>query len=219
MIRSAAGIAAAVAVLAATACAPLHAVRPLGRGNAALHASLGGPLVAVGGTPLATPILSLGGGYGLCPGATLTAEVDATAAAFGVAHVQPGLAIHPLVRDGGALPTLTVATSVHVLTNVEDTRVAPQASAAAAWRVGGASLVYAGADGALAFGDPTRLVWGPLVGGELRRAGGAWGYAVEAKWLVPGYDVGPLAPTWISPGSRGYLSVLFGLTRYVGDVR
>jgi hypothetical protein len=207
-----------MAALAAGGCAATHAVRPLGRGNAAVHASLGGPLVQVSGADIPTPILTVGGAYGVCPGAEITAELDATAATFGVAHVTPGLATHPIVREAGAVPTLTVAAAVHVLTNVTDTRVAPQLTAAAAWRLGRGHMLYAGADAALAFGDPTRLVAGPLVGGELR-VGRAWGVALEAKWLAPNYDVRPLAPAWISPGARGYLSILAGVTRYLGDVR
>jgi hypothetical protein len=206
------------ACVLAEACAPTHAVRPLGCGNAALHASLGGPLVEVSGIDTPIPIVSLGGGYGLGDQLTATAELDATAAVFGVLHVQPGLAYHPLVRQGGALPTITLAGSVHLLTNFDDTRVAPQATLAAAWRIGRRHLVYLGGDSALAIGDPTRLVAGPFVGGEAR-LGRAWGLVLEAKWLAPNYDVHPLAPTWISPASHGYLSLLVGLTRYIGDVR
>jgi hypothetical protein len=183
-----------------------------------VRASLGGPLVQVSGLDIPTPIISLGGGYGLRDDLDATLEADVTAATFGVLHLEPGLAAHPLRSACGPVPTVTVAGAVHVLTNFSDTRVAPQVTGAAAWRVGRGHMVYLGVDAALAFGSPTRVVVGPLAGGELR-VGAAWGLALEAKWLAPNYDVGPTAPTWLSPGNRGYLSVLLGATRYFGEVR
>lgn len=198
-------------------CAPTHTVRPLGRGNGALYAALGGPLVTVGSATIPTPILSVGGAYGARDDAEVTAHADATAALFGVLHVEPGAAYHPVVRARGLVPTLTVAASLHLLTNFRDTRLAPQLTLAGAWRLGGRHLLYVGADSAVASGSPARLVTGPLVGGEAR-LGRRVGLALEAKWLAPYYDVAPLAPAWVSPGSHGYLSVLLGLAIYLGDV-
>jgi hypothetical protein len=200
------------------ACAPTHEVRPLGRGNAAAHVSLGGPLVAVSGLVFPVPIGSLGGGYGVSDGVDVTGEIDGTAAAFGVAHVQPGLAWHAPPPACRLVPALTLAASVHLLTNLHDTRVAPQGTVAAAWRAGRRHLVYLGADAGVVSGDPTRVLAGPFAGGQLR-VGRAWALALEAKWLAPWYDVAPLAPTWISPASHGYLSVLLGVSRYFGGVR
>jgi len=207
----------ACAALAA-GCAPTHVVRPLGRGNAALTAGLGGPLVTVGSATIPTPILTVGGAYGARDDTEVTVHAGATAALFGVLHVDPGVAFHPVVRGRGALPTLTVAASLHFLTNFRDTRLGPQLTLAGAWRLGRGHLVYAGADSAFATGSPARLVVGPLAGGEARLSRRI-GVALEAKWLAPYYDVAPLAPSWVSPGSHGYLSVLLGLAVYLGDVR
>jgi hypothetical protein len=85
---------------------------------------------------------------------------------------------------------------------------------AAAWRIRRRHLVCVGADAAAVFGSPTRLVAGPPAGGELR-LGQAWSLSLEARWLAPNYDVAPLAPDWIAPGSRGYFSLLVGATRYI----
>ena len=200
--------------LGAAACTTTHVVRPLGRGNAALNASLGGPLVAVSGIPTATPIVTAGAAYGVRDDLEAFAHADATAGAFGVLHLEPGAAFHPIVRGGGAVPTLTTAASVHLLTNFSDTRVYPQATVAGAWHVGRRHLVYAGVDAAVAFTRATRMLAGPLVGGELRV--GRLGLSLESQWLAPYYDVAPTAPDWLSPGSRGYLTVLFGATYYLG---
>jgi hypothetical protein len=207
---------AAVAVATLVACGTTQAVRPIGRGNAAIHGSVGGPIVAISGTPIPVPILALGGGYGLSDVLDVGADADLTAAAFGVAHVTPGIAVHllPLPEPGRRthIPSLSLAGGLHVLTNLKDTRIAPQATAVAAFRLGGKALIYGGADAGVVFGDPTRVLAGPLIGAELS-ATKRLGLALELKWLAPYYDVAPLAPNWVSPGSRGYFAVLVGFRR------
>jgi hypothetical protein len=182
-----------------------------------VHAGVGGPLVRALGVNMPTPILTTGGAYGVRDNLEATARVDATAAAYGVMHIEPGAAYHPLVRDAGWVPTVTVAGSVHLLTDFQAVRAAPLTTGVAAWRVGGRHLIYTGADVAVVFGSPTRIVAGPLLGGELRF--GRVGLALEGKWLAPYYDVEPTAPEWLSPADRGYLSVLFGFHYYPGDAR
>jgi hypothetical protein len=204
----------------AASCATSHFARPLGRGNAVGQASLGGPMVEVSGTPVAAPILAVGGGYGVAERWDVYARADVTAAVYGNLHVEPGAAFHPIVREAGAVPTVTLAGSVHVLTDFDDVRVGPQVSGLAAWRVGASRrhLVYVGADAGTLISSHTRVLAGPLAGGELR-VGRRAGLVLEGKWLAPWYDVRPLAPTWISPGDHGYLSILLGCNVYWGDVR
>lgn len=184
------------------------------------QASLGGPLVEVSDAPVAAPILAVGAGYGASDRWDVYARADVTAAAYGDLHLEPGAAFHPVVREAGLVPTVTVAGSAHVLTDFREVRVGPQVSALAAWRVGGAHrhLVYVGADAGTLLTSRTRVLAGPLAGGELR-VGRRAGLVLEAKWLSPWYDVRPLAPTWISPGDHGYLSLLLGCNVYWGDVR
>lgn len=204
---------AAVAALAALAsCATTSPVRPLGRGNAAFNASAGGPLVQALGVDIPTPILTLGAAYGIRDDMEITARADATAAVYGDVHVQPGVAYHPPL--GGGAPILTAAGSLHLLTNFTDTRVYPQLTLAAAWPVRRRHLVYLGADAGAGFGERTRVLAGPLLGGELRA--GRMGITLEGKWLAPYADVAPTAPTWISPFHRGYLAILVGVTVYTG---
>jgi hypothetical protein len=197
--------------LAALACSTVRPVEPLGAGQAMVGASLGGPMVHALGLAMPTPILTAGGAYGVGERWNATASLDATAGAYGVLHLEPGAAFFP-VAGAGARPTLMLGGSLHLLTNFRDTRVAPAATAVASWRAG-RRLGYAGADAALALGSPTRLVAGPLAGGELR-LGRHVGLGLELKWLAPYYDVEPLAPDWISPAHHGYFSVLLGIHLY-----
>ena len=143
------------------ACATTHVVRPLGRGNASLNASLGGPLVEVASVVTPVPILSVGGAYGLRDDVEVFGHADLTAALYGDLHVEPGLAYHPVVRQSGVVPTVTIAGSVQFLTDFSDTRAIPQITVAAGWRVGGRHMLYAGVDNALAFGSPRGTSWVP----------------------------------------------------------
>jgi hypothetical protein len=204
----------------AAGCTTSHIARPLGRGNAVLQASLGGPLVQVADTTIPAPILTIGGGYGLSDRVDVYGRADVTAAVYGDLHLEPGVAFHPVVRQSGAVPTVTLAGSAHVLTDFKDVRIGPQVSVLGAWRVGAARrhLLYAGADAGTLLGGRTRVLAGPIAGAEAR-LGARTALAIEVKWLSPWYDVRPLAPTWVSPGERGYLSLLVGCNVYWGGVR
>jgi hypothetical protein len=204
-----------------TACASSHYVRPLGKGNAAAHMSLGGPLVAIGGATFPTPIATVGGGYGVRDDVDLYLEWNVTAAAFGDLHLTPTVAWHPLITEHGGVPTVTVAGALEFLTDFRSgARALPRLSVAAAWALGKKRhLLYAGGDLAVSFeGRGWVPIAGPFVGGELR-VGRRLGLVLEAKWLAPNYNTAILAPEWVSPGGYGYLSVLLGVNVYFGGVR
>ena len=203
------------------ACASSHFVRPLGKGGAVASASLGGPLVQLGGAFFPTPIVELGGGYGVRDDVDLFLRANITAAAFGDLHLEPGVAYHPIIRDHGPVPTVTVAGSMHFLTDFRTSaRALPQLSAATAWALGKKRhLLYGGLDLAVSFeGRGWVPIFGPFIGGELR-VGRRIGLSLEAKYLAPNYNTGILAPAWIAPGGYGYLSILLGVNVYFGGVK
>ena len=203
-----------MAVAVALGCAQSRVVRPLAVGEMVVGGSLGGPVVALFGAAFPAPILQLSGAYGVRERLAVAANVDVTAALYGTLHLEPGLVWHPVVRERGALPSVALAGSLHVLTDFGDTLVAPQLAGVASWPLGDGHAVYAGLDTAFARRTTTRVVVGPLVGAQLRR--GRSDLTIEVKWLAPNYDVEPLAPRWISPGHRGFLSVLLGVGYHRG---
>jgi hypothetical protein len=208
---------AVVAWTACAACASTHIVRPLGKGNGVVHTSLGGPLVALGSAVFPSPIATVGGAWGVHDRVDVFMHANVTAMAFGDLHLEPGVAWHPLVRERGAVPTLTVGGSLHFLTDFRSTaRVFPAVSGAAAWALGQRRhLVYGGLDLAVSFEG--RAIFGPFVGGEMR-VGRRVGLSLEVKWLAPYYDTRPPAPAWIAPGGLGYVSILLGVNVYLGSV-
>ncbi len=202
--------------LVALGCAQSRPVRPLGVGEGLVGVSVGGPMLRLFGAAFPTPILEASGAYGLRERLAVAGNVDLTAALYGTLHVEPGVVWHPVVREAGLWPSLAVAGSVHVLTDFEALRVAPQAAGLLVWPLGRVHAVYAGAEAAVVSGAPTRVVAGPLAGAELRS--GRMGFGLELAWLAPQYDVEPVAPSWLSPGHHGFLSVVLGF-RYHARVR
>jgi len=87
----------AVMLALASGCTQSHIVRPLGKGNGVVHASLGGPFVHVFGIDIPAPIVSLGGGYGVRKDLDVFAHLDVTA-------LQPG---HPVLQIGMDTPQVT----------------------------------------------------------------------------------------------------------------
>jgi hypothetical protein len=201
-------------VAAVGACATTLPVRPIGRGNTAWNASVGGPMVQALGADIPTPILTVGGAYGARNDMEITARADVTAAAYGDLHLQPGVAYHTPLGTGDGAPILTAAPSLHLITNFVDTRVYPQLTLVSAWPIRRRHSLYLGGDAGVGFGARARVIAGPLLGGELRA--GRLGVTLEGKWLAPYYDVAPTAPSWISPFGHGYLAVLVGVTYYLG---
>jgi hypothetical protein len=208
-------------LLGCGACASSHFVRPLGKGGAMVNASLGGPLVQLGGAVFPTPIIDVGGGYGVRDDVDIFLRANVTALAFGDLHLEPGVAYHPIIADHGGVPTVTVAGSLHFLTDFRTSaRALPQLSAATAWALGKKRhLLYAGADLAISFeGRGWVPIFGPFVGGELRVAR-RFRLSLEVKYLAPNYETRLLAPAWVAPGGFGYLSILLAVNVYFGGVR
>lgn len=207
-----------LALGASTGCTHTHQVRPLGQGNASVHASVGGPLVRLFDTVLPVPILSVGGAYGVTDRVEVLGHVDVMGAAFGSFHYDMGAVWHPLIRDHGFTPTLTLGAGAHVLATREAVLVAPTANVAAAWRLARRHMIYVGIDTALPMRDQTTFIAGPLLGAEVR-IGKRFGLALESKYLAPWYDTKPNPPKWVSPGGFGVVSVLLGANVYFGDVQ
>jgi len=195
-------------------------MRPLGRGNGVVQASLGGPLhsIFVSNAAVPVPVLTVGGGYGVRDDLDLYARADLSALLFGVVHLEHGAALHPLIRERGWVPTLTLAASLHLLTNFRDARAIPQLTFGAAWRIRSRHLVYLGADLGLSVGETFHALFGPFLGGELR-VGRRVGLSLEAKWIAPYYDTTFAIPFWTAPANHGYVSVLLGVNVYLGRMR
>ena len=212
------------ALLAAlSACASSHFVRPLGKGGArGQRRRSAARWSQLGGATFPTPIVDVGGGYGVRDDLDLFLRANLTAAAFGDLHLEPGVAYHPLVRDGGAGADGDggrLAALSHRLSHrgaracrSSASRRRGRSAAGATWSTRGSTSPSAsrGAAGCRSSGPTSAASCA-----SSRRVG----LALEAKYLAPNYDTGILAPAWVAPGGYGYVSVLLGVNVYFGGVR
>jgi|GEM_PF-881276 len=80
----------------AAGCGTTSQLRPVGAGNTRVTASLGGPLVVFGGAPVPLPITRVGVAHGTSESVDVSGGLHPTAALFGVAGLDAGVAWHPL---------------------------------------------------------------------------------------------------------------------------
>ena len=188
-------------LLALGACATSHFVRPLGKGGAVVNASVGGPLVQLGGATFPRPSSTSAAATASATTLDIFLRANMTAAAFGDLHLEPGVAYHPLVRDGGPVPTVTVAGSLHFLTDFPQR--AGRAAALGCRRVDARPPSPHG----LRRRRSRDQLRGARLGADRRTVrrrriarDRRVGLTLEAKYLAPNYNTGILAPTWIAPG-------------------
>jgi hypothetical protein len=203
--------------LALSGCAASRAIAPLERGTAAVTASVGGPMFAFGGTPLPTPISTVGVAYGATERTTVHASLHPTGLAlFGIFGLDAGAA-YELAPPSGARPRLMTDLTLSAFAG--DTapdgapfgvRVFPEASVIASWDLGRrAHHPYVGLD---LFTEPyptPAAYLSPVAGGQIWL--GRVGLQLEGKWIAPYTRNLPSFVEWIGPAHQGALSVQLGL--------
>lgn len=212
-------------IAALLACSASHGVRPIGQGNHAIEASLGGPIARLYGKPVVIPLSSVGWRYGLHDRSDLHVRLQPTTAGlFGVVAGDVG-ASWLLVDQVGRRPALVTEGSLYGAFGSGGVRAYGELEALASWKLGERGhLVYTGAD---VFVQPRAwmednpylpvrsVVAGPLVGTRLM-LGERTGLALQATWFEPWTDTEALTAYYYSPGQQGAIQVEFGLHRTLG---
>src|ERR1022692_1070902 len=89
-------------------CAPARYVKPLDKGQTAVSASFGGPLILYGNTTIPVFLTSLAAGYGFNAGLTGFAGLHTTSLLFGVFQTDLGI-VKQLRKQDGWIPGVTVS--------------------------------------------------------------------------------------------------------------
>jgi len=208
-------------------CTVTRAVRPVGAGNAALAASVGGPLFRNLGPPIPVPITEVYGRYGL----TDTTDVDVgiqlpVVRAIGI----DGGVTHLWLTQDGARPALSAGGRLSLLANslalVHSTdpdtgsgyglnpRLFEEIFATASWDVAQGWLVWTGAD---LFAQLEHARFRPsIVAGASWRVADHWDLALEGKWVAFTSNQSATAVDWVGIDGRGALALQFGATWYLG---
>lgn len=114
----------AIATLTLASCAPSRLVKPLAKGEKAVGANLGGPLIGFAGAVIPMPLTSVYGGYGLTDRTTVFGSFHTTSAAFGVFQTDVGVTYSIWTRDSLG-SGLSVSPALNIAVNRSDFKLWP----------------------------------------------------------------------------------------------
>jgi hypothetical protein len=202
------------AALAGASCAAQSALRPAGKGNLAVSASVGGPIIdniKVAGVPIPLPVTVVGARYG----------VDDKLDVHGSLHVpvlrlfgaDAGATYHFLEQDG-ARPHVSAGGKLYFMSDFADSRVFLEASSNASWKVA-PFLFYTGLT---AFVEPlpTFVFHGVVHGGAEWRPLDWFGLQLELQWISPWINQSYAVVGYQAPGGWGAIGPKIGLNFYFG---
>ena len=216
-----------VALLAAAApgCSTAHTARPLGKGNQAIHLSIGGPVAGVGSPSTYVPLTTLTYKVGLTDRADFFVgwHVLETFVNNGNLYFDLGASYY-LLEQKGARPGLSAALTFSPLLNGRSGWASLDLQATASWAIGARErhLLYVGFHNYL---TPVRngtvptpvYTLSPYVGGQLRLGKKRrLGLGIEIKWHRPYANTKNSVVGYVGPGNQGALAFLGGVTIYIG---
>jgi len=201
----------AIFLFALCGCGTTQLLRPVGAGHTRASVSLGGPLIVFGGAPVALPVSTLGLAHGVTDSLDVHGDLHPTAAAFGVAGLDLGVAWHPLRRRGA----LTLGFDAYGFGNGPDAvlladpwiggqaRVAPWLSLGAGAHLGLRVATTSSYQRGLTPVAPTLFLQAAFHLGRTT-------VEVEPRWYGLGSCADCTAPDYLSPGT-GALGLVLGL--------
>jgi hypothetical protein len=223
--RPVATAAALVGAAVLSGCAASRALAPLERGQHAIYADLGGPLVEFGGASVPVPFANVGWGYGLDGKSNVHAAINPSSPALiRVYGVNAGYS-RELLPASGAKPRLMLDTTAYAFWG-DNRPGAPEGgfrwfqdlSAVATWDLPTTKpaphRLYAGLDLFLQPAPTFHAYPVPLVGGELR-LGRNVGLQLETAWWGITRDTLDAVPVWRAPGNQGAIATRIGLNVYL----
>lgn len=197
-------------------CGTTHLVRPVGAGHTRIDASVGGPVVVLGGAPIPVPMGVISVAHGLRDDLDVHADAHLTAAAFGEAGLTLGSAYH---FGDPSRHVFTVASDVTGFAGHGDWMGILDPWMAYAWRLSERWWLSPGLHAAFAASAARRhFVPEPFV--QV-----AWAASrrttleLEVRWAAPFDQANDLAPSWVTIGGQGALMVLAGVAWDAGGGR
>jgi hypothetical protein len=218
-----------VLCLAASACSTAHTARPLGQGKHAVHVSVGGPIVAVGGqTRIPLPLTTLTYKIGLTDRADFFVgwHVIETFVNEGNLFFDVGASYY-FLDQRGPLPGVSAAFTLSPYLNSRSGWASLDLQLTASWAFGPRErhLVYLGFHNFLTPVRPQLVAtapysFSPYLGAQLRLGPNReLGLSGEIKWHRPYQDTSRAVISYVGPGSHGALAFIGGITFYVGKRR
>jgi hypothetical protein len=202
-------------------CAPARFVKPLNKGQTAVSASLGGPLILFAGTTIPMPLTSVAVGHGFKNDLTGFAGLHTTALAFGVLQTDIGI-VKELRKQKGLVPGVTVSPVANIMFDKWQGKFSffPQLDVNAYWHYREkANYVYVGIgnwfdlNNKRSEGDAQQTHWLPAIqlGHTLEKH--KWDYTLELKYIAPNHNNQRIVVDYQGIGHSGVIGVYIGVTR------
>ena len=213
----------ALALLAG--CGTAHTARPLGKGNSAVHLSVGGPIAGIGKPDTFAPLTTVSFKHGLTDRADVYVgwHVLETFLNEGNLFFDVGASYY-LLDQKGARPGLSGAFTISPLINRRSGWAMLDFQFTASWAIGKRErhLVYIGAHNTI---TPVRtegvttppFTFSPYIGGQLRLGKKRrLGLGLEVKWQRPYVNTRDGVIGYVGVGPLGALAFLGGVTVFIG---
>ena len=212
-------------LLLGSGCSTAHHARPLGKGNSAVHVSVGGPVGGIGSPDTYVPLTTLTFKHGITDRADVFVgwHVLETFLNEGNLYFDLGASYY-LLDQKGARPGLSGAATISPLINRRSGWAMLDFQITASWAIGKRErhMIYVGAHNAV---TPVRtegvktpaFTFSPYVGGQLRLGPRRrLGLGLEVKWQRPYVDTRDSVVGYVGVGPLGALAFLGGITVYIG---
>jgi hypothetical protein len=201
-------------------CSPTRIVKPLAKGEQAVGANLGGPLITFAGAPIPIPYISAFYARGLNDKTTAFGSVHLTALAFGVFQTDIGIC-----RELYANQKLQLGVSVNPAIQIAidrwegSAKFWPQLDIIVYKNWGSKKMLYAGINNWFepstqrAHNEVQNKQWyiNPHMG--FLYSPRKWSYGIETKWVAPGVSNTPNVVDYIGLNKKGAVGVYFQLIR------
>ncbi len=206
-------------------CSTAHHARPLGKGNQAVHLSVGGPVAGIGTADTFAPFITATYKVGVTDRADVFVgwHVLETFVNNGNLYFDVGASYY-LLDQKGALPGVSAAFTISPLITKDAGWASFDLSVTASWAIGKRErhLVYVGMHNFLLpvrtqFVETAQYVWAPYLGGQLRLGKKREiGLGLEIQWHRPYHDTSDAVVAYVAPGNLGAMAFMGGFTVFIG---
>jgi hypothetical protein len=211
----------AILLISLSACSPSRFVRPLEKGQTAISADLGGPLVKFAGTTVPIPLSSISVGHGFSSTCTGFAGLHTTAMVYKTVHLDVGFT-KQLSEARGWRPGFSVSPMLNFMISTRDKayRFFPQLDVNAFWNYGKKNhFCYVGianfieTRGLRSYNEmqSANVIPNFHVGNTFNRT--KMNYTLEAKYLAPFLSNTDKVVKYASIGEKGAIGVYFSIAR------
>jgi hypothetical protein len=201
------------------ACAPAGIVSPLKKGEHAVSAHLGGPMIQFAGVPMPVPLSGVEYYYGLSNRISLTGGAGLTALSFGTGQISAGLITSILPVDESRRTGISAFGKAHFFLDhwQGNFRFYPETGIHVFHDIG-KHRFYTGGSAWFETRFPSAArtsgnLWVPMIHAGWQKAAGKWQPSIELKWIAPNLSSEHLVVDYIGAGNRGTFGLYFGILR------